>query len=65
MQKRVKMVERMSSVVMAAGDGGEVVEGFADILGDEVAGEAVVQAGDGAGYGGSGRRPMPGSGAGW
>lgn len=37
----------------AAGDGGEVVEGFAYVLGDEVAGEVVVHPVDGAGNGGA------------
>lgn len=34
-----------------AGDFAEVVEGFADVLGDEVAGEVGVEGVDGAGYG--------------
>ena len=51
MQKWEKMLWRRVSGVMALGDGAEVVEGLADVLGDEVGGDAVLDGVDGAAEG--------------
>ena len=48
MQKWEKMLWREGVGGDGAGDGAEVVEGLADVLGDEVGGDAVLDGVDGA-----------------